>query len=442
MDGVIIHKYGRKANILEVYNNSMHLKWKKEIELTAPDAFIEEIYMYDNSFIVVFLSERKNITALMAVKLNRDFKPVINEMVLDTIEGSGDDIAFHTRVIISDNREQVLVFRTVPESGNNNEVQLIAFNKDLRVAYNKTLSLSPGEEKVEIRAAAVDNRGNAYLLSRIDNGGRKRNEVKPSYSIVSYNRESNRQAVHRLDFPAPAFGIPYIQLDNANNNILVSGFFADDEDKAARGFYYKVVDAETNKTTDEQFTKFPAELVYRITGKDTTENESILYSFEIKDMIPRYDGGAIVVAESSFDNSESIEMPSFAPSATPSFRTVRITYFNDILVFSINPDATTDWYSILRKKQVSEDDDGFYSSYCFALARDRLNFIYNEEVYFKTNVNTYAVNHAGNVERISLFNAGNENVMLVPRLGKQVSSNEVVIPSYKRNNLSFVKFTY
>ena len=112
------------------------------------------------------------------------------------------------------------------------------------------------------------------------------------------------------------------------------------------------------------------------------------------------------------------------------------------MALSVLPDGSLDWGKVLKKKQISEDDDGFFSSYCLSITPEKLNFIYNEEIYHKTNVSQYVMDKKGQFSRQYLFNAGDKNVLLVPRLGKQISSNEVLIPSYKRNYLSFVKVTY
>jgi hypothetical protein len=77
-----------------------------------------------------------------------------------------------------------------------------------------------------------------------------------------------------------------------------------------------------------------------------------------------------------------------------------------------------------------------------AVTGSKLHFVYNEEIYHKTNVSQYNVDKTGASERKYLFNAGDRNVLLVPKLGRQISSNEIIIPSYKRNYLSFVKMTY
>jgi hypothetical protein len=40
------------------------------------------------------------------------------------------------------------------------------------------------------------------------------------------------------------------------------------------------------------------------------------------------------------------------------YRTVYTFSYNDIIAFSFKPDGSIDWHTVLRKKQLSEDDGG------------------------------------------------------------------------------------
>ena len=167
-----------------------------------------------------------------------------------------------------------------------------------------------------------------------------------------------------------------------------------------------------------------------------------LYTFEVTDAVLRYDGGLIVVAESRYEDAENVEIPSFVPAAGPTFRQVNVQHYNDIMVISLLPQGQLDWVQILKKKQTSEDDDGFFSSYALATTAEKLHFVYNEEIFQKTNVNEFKVGPTGGVSREYLFNSADENVLLVPRIGKQISASELVIPSFKRNYIRLVKITW
>ena len=92
--------------------------------------------------------------------------------------------------------------------------------------------------------------------------------------------------------------------------------------------------------------------------------------------------------------------------------------------------------------QLSKEDRGRNSSYCVVNSRGQLNLIFNENISANTNVIQYKLTAEGELDRKSLFNSRQEEVMLIPNEAQQVSGNELVIPSLYRNQLAFVKITY
>jgi hypothetical protein len=111
-------------------------------------------------------------------------------------------------------------------------------------------------------------------------------------------------------------------------------------------------------------------------------------------------------------------------------------------MISTRPDGSVDWTNVLRKKQISEDDEGFFSSYSIQTMDGQLRIVYNEEIFYKTNVNEYIVNAEGKANRNFLFNAGTKDLMLAPGIAKQISGRELLIPSFRNRSIKFVKITF
>jgi hypothetical protein len=116
--------------------------------------------------------------------------------------------------------------------------------------------------------------------------------------------------------------------------------------------------------------------------------------------------------------------------------------FNDIIAFSENPDGKMEWSSVMRKKQASEDDNGTYSSFLIMNEKEKLRFIYLDDISASGTLNEYVLSSMGKYTREVLFNQEDKDIMLLPKLGKQVSPSEVVIPSYKNNALRLVKISF
>ena len=108
-------------------------------------------------------------------------------------------------------------------------------------------------------------------------------------------------------------------------------------------------------------------------------------------------------------------------------------------MFSIQADGTPSWNNVIRKKQLSREDRGVNSSYAIIKGKERLIFIFNEDIEQNSNVLQYEVTADGTLDRKSLFNANQQEVQIRPLSAEQISSTEIIIPSIYKKNLAFVK---
>ena len=124
------------------------------------------------------------------------------------------------------------------------------------------------------------------------------------------------------------------------------------------------------------------------------------------------------------------------------YRTTEVFQFNDIITFSLNPSGEMEWHSVLRKKQSSEDDNGVYSSYLMLNEKDKLHFLYLDDALTSASLNEYSLTSTGKQDKKLLTYQEEQDIMLMPKLGKQTAPDEVVIPSYKSGSLRLVKVTF
>jgi hypothetical protein len=101
-----------------------------------------------------------------------------------------------------------------------------------------------------------------------------------------------------------------------------------------------------------------------------------------------------------------------------------------------------EWHSVLRKKQSSDDDNGVYSSFLSVNEKDRLRFLYLDDISTAGILNQYTLTSDGKSERKAILNQDEKDVMLLPKSGRQVAPNEAIIPSYVNGQLRLVKITY
>ena len=155
------------------------------------------------------------------------------------------------------------------------------------------------------------------------------------------------------------------------------------------------------------------------------------------------DGGVLIAAESSIKDRREEPVVSLS-SINPytSYRTINTFQYNDIIAFSINAAGNLEWNSIMRKKQYSEEDNGFNSSFVCVNLKDQLRFIFPEDISFSSDINEFTLKSNGAFKKHMLFEQEDKDVFLVPKLGKQVALNEVLIPSIKKSELRILRIKY
>lgn len=441
-EGIIIYKFGKGTDVIEAYSGNMALRWKKVLNIKQENSSILKMILLPEKTYAFFLSQDKNASVVYAQKLNSKFIGDGSFVVMDTIVGNRNDVSEQLTIVHSQNRSQFAVYFPVKSSGKLASIQVAGIDGSMALRYQTSIAVPTEVAYYTLDGVVPDNDGNLVLLFESNERGSRR-KTEPEFKTYFFRAADRSLLEVPFSLDQPIFGNVALEVDNVNGHIAMGGFYSDDDRKNAKGYFYEVYDQKTGQLGTHTYTDFPMAMLTQITGKDSSHTERGLYSFKIKDLVLRHDGGALVIAESQYSNTENIETPSFGPTAMgPSTRTVKMFYYNDIMALSLKSDGSIDWYNILHKKQVSEEDDGFYSSFCTVTTNKKLHFIYNDEIYYKTNVYEYAIDPLGQDERQLLLNSGERDILLAPSIAKQISANEVLIPSFRKNTVRFVKITY
>jgi hypothetical protein len=246
------------------------------------------------------------------------------------------------------------------------------------------------------------------------------------------DRASGQLTAYTIKCEKTIFGEPQFDVDNVNGNLVFCGFYdekGDAADAAANGFFYLQYNAATGVLKHSAYNIFSTSFMTSLTGRDAGSKYNRLFTFNIRKMLLRIDGGAMFVAESVIKDKKEVMVSSPSPSFRGymysnnynSYKTVNTYSYNDIIAFSITADGSLDWNTIMRKKQYSEDDNGFNSS--FAIMNEKLS-------------------SRGGADRTILFSQEDKDILLIPKLAKQVAPNELVVPSVKTGAFRLVRVQY
>lgn len=442
-EGIIIYKFGKDANVIEAYNSNLMLKWSQTLNIKQENSNIEEIFLYPDYSLAFFKTQEKSNTVVFAQRLSAKFKGDGKFIVMDTLFETKPDVDARMKIIHSQDKSHVsMYYPVVSSSGALEKIRVVGIDNNMELRYRQDVFFTNIPANFGLVSVKALNNNQLVFLFENYNRGKRRFAEEKEYLVYQYNGNNGELSQINFLLNKPIYGLLRMEVDNVNGKLTVAGFYTDESRNEALGYFVESWDIENRLIVVQYDQPFGSALLAKVMGGDTTNNLTGLASFQPKELILRFDGGVVLMAESEYVNMESENMPTFMPSAGPNFRTVNVYYFNDILTLSTKPDGTMDWFNVLRKKQISEDDEGFFSSYSILTADGKLHFVYNEEIFYKTNVSEYIVDATGKAGRNYLFNAGTKELMLAPGIAKQISGRELLIPSFRNRSIKFVKITF
>lgn len=427
-DGLFIMKQNyrqRKRNILlEQYGANMR-KLNSKVFLSRKDEFLLKVAMQPHEI------------QLFYGTYNRDTKT--NEFKVKRLNFSLNSIGTDSLLFTLPEREfeedllQVHKLRQVPYS-------IIIYPKqnilvptsyqymllDSALALTSTGQLYMElENKYEIEQAAYT-KDEIVLLIKED-VKRKTNRQGYNYIIFSGNiRDVNLKKTQLFDDSVNVTeGI--LKTDYINNKFVFAGLFNLRDSSYSKGYYiWQKNFSATDVSAIAQ--PFSNAIISEIAGRNFKLQG--LYNLQLGNLILRQDGGFIITTEEYKVNREIITDMSMYGGSQSNFR--YYYYYNNVIVLSVNKEGLTDWHKVLRKEQVSINDNGIYSSYLMAVMPDKLLFVYNDLSRKNWNLSTFDLNAQGSSRSGILLKSNEYDARLIPRDGQQVSADQFVIPGFSR----------
>lgn len=436
-DGIIVRLYGQQ-DVIDVFDENLKLSTTHTLDFRNQNSQFQYIMLNKNGAVVFYLSQDKKYSVLLAQPLNSKFLEIGKPIIIDTIYDRRDLVASNLRFKVSVDQSYLMVYYPYFSGTNIQSIKFLCVDRSLRAIYNKTVPVNRDESALAESRALVDNNGNSYLVLNASAG------VESATFDVLRMDSTGAFSMYSLLTQKALFGEASFDLDNKNHTLVMSAFYNDDRraDDVANGFLYASFNPATGSLIKTSYTPFSKEFMFDLTHRNSTSDKGKLYTFVIRRVILRNDGGLLITAESFIKDTREIPVNVGFQPGFNGYRNSTVFQYNDIIAFSIKPNADLDWYAVMLKKQSSEDDNGVYSSFLSVNEKDKLRFLYIDDISSAGQLAQYVLTSQGKKDRTILFNQEDKEVMLLPKMGRQVSPNEAVIPSYLNGILKLVKLTF
>lgn len=414
------------------FDSQMRQVWSKELDLEKRAPKELGIVPGTEDFTVIYHHRVKNHLVLTAAK----YDPAANLRDTTTIYDFGFLFTTPRFVMIkSEDKTKAVIYYVE----NQQTFHAVSFDvPTMTVLWQKSFTPADMNYWEEFTEVFVDNDGVMRIALEKNRYRQRRDDQQ--YQIIEMGADMDQPRIYSISLEDKGTYDASFSYDNLNKRIVAAGLYSEKNLDRAVGYFYLNFSPEDPEHYLLTFEPFEDEFVTNLVGKNVENNRGIT-EVSVQQLVLRRDGGALMICE----RNRQLERRMGSTSRVffdGGVRYIVDYYYDEIFAVSINPDGSPHWKTILHKKQYSQDDDGIYSSYFLFKTASNLRFLFNDEIRYENTVSEYVLSGTGSYERKSIMSTANLDLRLRFRDAMQVSVDQLIIPSERRNRLRLVKLQY
>jgi len=419
---------------IQAFDENLRLSWNKELELDKKRPNILEVIPASDHFSVVYQFKRKGDHIVKVHRYNPGANLIDSSMVINY---GNRFYSPKPEVIFSENRKNILIYFFDKQTS----LEACAFNLErMEVLWYKKIPLQDFNFYRDYQEIVIDNQGTMYYITEKDN--KKNSRADHLFQVFVIDGYDN--------YPIREFKIPitdlltydvFFQYDNLNKNLVAAGLYSEKSRGKTNGYFLLTIPPHNPNAHKLHVHPFEEEFISTLMGKNLDANKGVA-DIDIQEIVLRRDGGVLLVAERNRQYERRMASAGRGYIGRDGGQYIVDYYYDDIIVISMHPNGKTHWKQVLHKRQYSQDDDAVFSSFFLLKTKKNLRFLFNDEIRDESTVSEYVLNGTGAFDRNSVMSTDDQRIRLRFRDAMQVSSNELIIPSERRNRLKLVKVTY
>ncbi|MGB1247936.1 MAG: hypothetical protein ACPG4Z_03565 [Chitinophagales bacterium] len=439
----VVERYGSDKHIFDIYSSKLSYKASKEFLLEKNQTFHKTWLLPDGGWIS-FVEKEKDFAVLKTVQVDENFKIADKQQVLDTIYERPDLVTSNIRSKKSLNESHTVFYLPVFDNGDVDYFLVHVYDRKMNLVQTQKLSQEVIKESGFADLEVFNDGSFVAIFQQTDEKPEHSGDV--SYALFYSSIEGDVQEYEYQPQDA-VFKKPKFEIDNANNTLLIAGFYQYEYSKkksiAADRFFSEQIDLQTGETTATTVEEFSDEFYFELTGNEEETEPKILYTFYVKEIIAKADGGMLVIAESFYkDQEESYNNSLFSSPTYSNYVPVEVYHYNDIVVYDIDDSGEIETPRLIYKRQTSQDDRGSYSSFYTMNGQDNLRLLYMSAIEQNATLDEFIYTPDEQNNPSTVFNVGAKDVFPIVKMSIQTAPNELIIPSFENNQVSIIRMTY
>ena len=395
---------------------------------------MEKLVLFQTKIALIYsVQHKKSDSARLMVKmLDHELNTLSPPRIIHSFinKDSKDDLV---TVIPDRARKEVLISIASHGDSLHNNLSLFLYDDQFRLLKSDRLDIPPQAESFELARHRLVNKNYISVLSYYKKEGLfKRVKLKMLLKKDLSTGQLNQYALFNDSLITDKGKFSY---DTKAHTFNFSSFYYKADSMQPSGFFQYHLSC-TSDSTSHRIMPFQNVYLDELFGRnrDKKSTQTLYFNQAVK----RSDGGDIFICERKEIDEQHMDEVSVYGVQQSYIR--YYFYYYEISILSVNPDGTLDWHKMIKKEQISLNDEGYYSSFGCQVSEDRLYFIYNEISRKNKNVLVYEVNPNGEGEGSVLISGSTIGGTAIPKESMQMSSQELIIPVLKdREGLTLLK---
>ncbi len=461
-----VYKNYRNKNDLSIYDNEMMLKNKLKLEFMPERVVNVDFVAYPDFFYMIYQYQKKNTVYCSVVKLDGEGKIVTQPYDLDTtqISSFGDNKVY--AVVSSDDEEKIMVFKINKRDDKRFVFTTFLFNKNLELLKTSRLAMPVQDRDGVFTEFLLDNEGD-LVFGRCGRSGSR--EFINQFDLVVKAADADTFRLSNVPLKDRTLDEVKIKVDNVNKRVLANSFYYKQRKGNIEGIYCIVWDKiSLGKLAENSFVF--GDTLRSDAKSDNSSMKMAFNDYFIKHVIPKKDGGFVVLSELYYTTSRStgwnrwdylygyntftpLDYWYYSPYSSYSYwrwwdpwnrwNSYSSTrhYYENVAIFSFDQNANLEWSNFVRKNQYDDNTDMFLS-YQLYYTGGEVHFLYNQLERREMLLNDQTIFRDGQIKRNPTLRGLDKGYEFMPRFGKQVAARQIVIPCMYKNYICFAKLDY
>ena len=427
--------YEEQTNKVEIqaFDMRMRQSWKKELKFEHKRFEVVGMVPDRNGFSIIYHYKKKRKEYLRLQKYDAAANMIDSATIKQYPTSFGEPAH---QMIYSEDRKKALIYTI------KNQRDIVAISYDLvnkKTLWEAKFEIDDSQFFNEHVEMILNNKGVMYLV--LSKNNRKSKIAEHHYLIYRCGKQNEVIEAFLLPMEGKMTYSISFDYDNRNQVLVSGGLYSDKNRNRAEGYFSMYIPDYDFGKYRLRYNPFETRLISDLEGKIIKDFKG-LENVRIQDIVLRKDGGMLLMFERTKEYERRMASAGRGLVGADGLRYIVDYYYDHVFIVAVHPDGTPHWDQILHKKQYSQDDNAIFSSYFILKTPSQLRLIFNDDIKLESTVSEYVINSTGEYDRNSVMSTENQEIKLRFRDAVQVASNEVIVPSERRNRLKLVRVTF